>query len=308
MPSRALAAFVSDVHLSAKAPPGRGEKDDRWVEYQKFVLSQVRQICRRHDCALVIAGDLFDVWDPPHSLVEFAVREFKSFPRGVFAVPGQHDLPYHRYADRHKSGYGVLAAAGAVHDLPPDRPTWLGSDCALHAFPWDHEPKPLVTDKTGVPHVAVVHRYVWSGACKYPDAPAHHEATALEGQMPGYDLIVCGDNHKRFRAGRVFNHGTLVERKRDERGLGPKVGLLFADRSLKQIPLDTSKDGWLPEDEDVAPAADPAAGRFVAEVRGLGDTVPDFFEACRRAAAAPGVTPGTRELVARILDTARPRA
>lgn len=306
--SEPLAVLVSDLHLSAKAPPGRAEKD-AWYEVQRGHLRQVRRLCHANRCPLVIAGDVFDAWDAPPELITFAVEEFDLFPGGlVFAVPGQHDLPYHRYGDRGRGAYGTLVAAGVVKDLRPDVPFRFKSGLVLHAFPWEHPVRPLrFARRAGDVHVAVVHQYVWTEACKYPNAPPDKSVDVFKKAAGGYDLVLVGDNHKNFRSGRVFNHGTFVERKRDERGAGPAAGVIWSDGRLTLHPLDTSQDVWLPADEEVGAAPVPDAGAFVAAVRGLGDGVPDFFDACRRAAEDPAVGDSVRADVFDILEAARPR-
>ena len=102
--SSVIAVCCSDIHLSHR-PPKLREAEPNWYAAQARVLSQVRAVVETHKCPLIVAGDVFDEgWRAhkcPPELVNFAIRHLPV----CYAVPGQHDLPHHRYADVDKSAY-----------------------------------------------------------------------------------------------------------------------------------------------------------------------------------------------------------
>ena len=159
--SEVVAVLCSDFHASHVAPKLRRAKPN-WYGAMLRTIEQVRAIVEEHKCPLVFAGDLFDAgWQAakcPPELLNFMI---KYWPR-CYGIPGQHDLPHHRYSDIEKSAYWTLVEAGIIHDLPPGVPVEVGG-LALHGFPWGSSTKPPSPSLSGalVLHVAVIHHYAY---------------------------------------------------------------------------------------------------------------------------------------------------
>ena len=98
-----IAIFAADLHLSLKAPIWRSTEQD-WFEAMLRPLVELRTLATLHNCPIVYAGDIFDKWNSPPELINFAIEHL---PKG-HAIPGQHDLPLHNYEDIRKSAYWTL--------------------------------------------------------------------------------------------------------------------------------------------------------------------------------------------------------
>lgn len=220
----------------------------------------------------------------------------------VYAVPGQHDLPHHRYQDIQRSAYWTLVEAGRVVDLPPGEEVMAGPDLScgliLHGFPWGAKLQPCDPVKRKplevgrVLHLAVVHAYVWRDGHCHPGVTAEtHYLTRLK-ELQGFHAVLFGDNHRPFlfntRLDDVFgiptlyNHGTFIRRRSDEQHLQPQVGILMSDGTVEVHRLDGSRDRFA--DREV-PAELAAVGvdteELVEMMRELGDRVATFQETLR---------------------------
>ncbi len=83
---------TSDWHLGARLG------DYSRIDEQKEVLEEIKQIAEQNDVSLVIvAGDLFDTFNPPVEAAELLYRELKKLSddgrRPVIAIAGNHDSP-----------------------------------------------------------------------------------------------------------------------------------------------------------------------------------------------------------------------
>lgn len=229
-------------------------------------LEQLRSLAKEHGVPIVCAGDVFDRWNPPPELINFAIDNLPP----MYAIPGQHDLPYHRYDDLKKSAYWTLVEAGILRDERPYE--WINNTqmfeahpeggcksgyhtpdiLRLFAFPWGFDLTSCQWDKNAgrlrTVRLAVVHRYVWTKGYSYPHAPKEQRLGVLKNQLAGYDAVVFGDNHKGFLVCNgiqyVLNCGSLMRRKADEIDYEPSIGVLYDDASIERVFLDVSDDKW----------------------------------------------------------------
>jgi hypothetical protein len=294
----ALAAFISDIHLSDTPPVARAEED--WHKVQFGYLEQVRDVCQEYRVPLVIAGDINDRWKLSPETVNRAITVFKTFPLGVYAVPGQHDLPFHRHEDIEKSSYWTYVQAGVIHDLDADFPIYLqekvGCEIVLYGFPWGSVVSKLRKEYReewpDAKHVAVIHAYCWQEGHTYLGAPEDKWAPKWVEKLDGYNAAVFGDNHleftTRFSAVKpprkkfwVHNCGTLIRRRADEIGTAPSVGILWDNGSITREYLDVSKDKFADKAEELTTGKLDAEA-FLEVLGGLEEVGLDFAEAVRR--------------------------
>jgi len=128
--SNVIAILCSDIHLCHTPPVARSAEPDWYVAMERQ-LDELRAVAEQHGAPIVCAGDIFDRWNSPPELINFAIQ---SSPK-MHSIPGQHDLPHHRYEDMQRSAYWTLVAAGVLTDLgtvPKVVSNWL----AVHPFPW----------------------------------------------------------------------------------------------------------------------------------------------------------------------------
>lgn len=255
---------------------------------------------------------MFDKWNTPVEFVNLLVENWPT--ANFFAVPGQHDLPNHNYADIRRSAYWNMVKSGRITTLDPGKLQCIGDGLYVRGFPWGVPVEPMTGAKRdGYCYLSVAHRYVWAGDAKYKDAEVGDCAERPEfgERYRGYDAVVWGDNHKPWSLDVLwhpnkspttyFNHGTALRRHADERGLvdmGPGVfgpGVLYDDGSIVRVEL----DGMPPEVWADAPAKSLAAplgvdaDRLLALLRAGGEAAVSFRDAVDHAkrTAAPPLTP-----------------
>jgi len=253
-----------------------------------------------------MAGDVFHKWNSPVELVNWAIANGP----WIHAIPGQHDLPYHSMDQIARSAFWTLCIQGARRGINllyegQAGMSWEFPGFVVQGFPWG-VPLTPPTDSSGNLTVALVHKYVWIKGHSYPGAPKEATAHNLFKDGMGWDVIVCGDNHKGFltktKSGCViFNCGGLQRRAVDEIDYHPQVGLLLADGSVEPHFLDIS--------EDIITSSPAEAGEdgiqlgdFLERLKGLqGDSL-DFQSAMIHALDEREVSPSVRQIVLEAME------
>lgn len=213
------------------------------------------------------------------------------FPPNGYAVPGNHDLPHHRYSERRRSGYWTLVEAGTIGNINPDRPRHFDA-FNVRAFPEGYplEPPFEEMEKSGKLNLAVAHHYCWRDGMGHPGADEEDHVKSLGRKLTAYDAVLFGDNHVPFLTTvgdaadptHVYNHGTFIRRRSDETEIKPQVGWLMSDGSIEVEYLDTSKDRWAEDNgvlTEMAAATGLDAEELVELMRELGDTALSFKDA-----------------------------
>lgn len=277
-----VAVVCADIHLSLKPPISRAGEVS-WFAAMKRTLDQLRQIAEENSCPIICAGDVFDRWNSPPELINFALEHLPK----MYAIPGQHDLPLHDLDQIKRSAYWTLVQTKVVTPLLALEPTLIDG-VSFQGFAWGEpivEPLPRGTSRTGC-HVAVVHAYTWIDGCSYPSAPKEMNANQKAKAWAGYDTVIFGDNHKGFSTIRsqrfIFNCGSLMRRKSDQIFYRPQVGLLLTSGVVKPIRLDVEDDII----EKVSPQAeikeDLELQDFLKKLGDLEDQSLDFVDALKR--------------------------
>jgi len=308
--SNVLAVVASDLHLSHTPPVYRSPEPD-WYATQLGYLRQVRKLCVDYECPFVVAGDLFDKWNSPPELINWTIKNLK-MPRGVYAVPGQHDLPHHRYEDVRKSAYWTLVEAGVIEDLTRETIKMVYHPMSnailnLHGFPWGSEPEPLLDvdmqNFSGI-HLAVVHDYCWAEGHTYPNADQSKNWKKHKDNFCGFHALAFGDNHKGFVQGRLVNCGGFTCRNSDEFNYKPAVYLLDRNAKFHTISLNIEEDFTL----DTIPAGKLTSmtrtvHEFMDILEGLGKVTGDYPEACRRYMRAKKIPDDVQRMVLSFLES-----
>lgn len=268
---------------------------------QAGYLLQLKKLAVRDlfsDVPVICAGDVFDRWNAPAELINMALLHLPP----LFAVPGQHDLPHHRYEDRKKSAYWTLVEAGKLTNLEPGKHIEVGR-LRLHGFPWGTDVTPWEKHHDLLTEVAVVHSYIWRMHKGYEGALESLHMRRWAPRLVGYDVAAFGDNHIPFGAKldgcRVFNCGGFMRRKLDEVDHRPRVGILHADGNVTSHFLDVSKDRFADVDH-VASQLDGRSLQFISELASLTDAGINFETAIKQALET--VDPETARVVLRALD------
>jgi hypothetical protein len=299
-----VAILLSDIHLSIRPPRARAGEPN-WLAAMARPLKEVSLLAEEKECPVICAGDIFDKWNSPPELINFAM---KALPF-MWAVPGQHDLPHHLYDKREKSAYWTLVEADVVKNLHPEtaQVVLVRDDYVLHlhGFPWGYpveHPQTFDYEDRTVFRVAVVHEYLWMKGHCYPGAPEENNVTGRK-DFKGYDVAVFGDNHKGFLTNRgkcqILNCGGFMRRNSDQQDYQPCIGILRPDGSVERIALDITAD-VLNHTQSTVPEVGPdqELTRFVEELEEFGGTVLDFPEAMKQALDRLKPDEQVREIIA----------
>jgi len=269
-------------------------------------LRELEGLAGEYGVPVLCAGDVFDHWAATPELINWLLTTITRRPF-LYAIPGQHDLPYHNLEDIHKSAFWTLVKAGFVEYVTS--PYQLGS-ISVSGFPFGVEPK-RAKPTMGLLKVALIHRYVWVGKHSYPGAPTEQEAKGVASLYRGYDVLVFGDNHKGFDTHcgdtTVWNCGTFMRRKADEIAYQPRIGVLFLDGAIAEHELDIS--GEVIEKAEVG--ADLPEGttadidRLVSELMTLKWSIPDFADAISKVLDKKRVSKPVRTIILEALEHAQ---
>ena len=293
------AVIFGDLHLSA-LPPSCRRQEPNWFEAMAKQIKELTEIA--NGAPVLCAGDVFDRWTPPHELLTFAMDVL---PPNFWAIPGQHDMAYHRYQDLHKTAFGVLQKAGRIKNIQETELTINGNP--VIGVPWGAEI--AVCNTGGEAPIVVAHKYVWSNnQNRHENADEQGNWANVKKSLRPGTLAVFGDNHTPFssiqldwnepviqntKSGPVgFGMGSFFRRQKPDKDLIPRV--LVVDRALRGKlkfhlqDLKTPKtDIFVEEEESVAGAIDTSRiEAFVGSLHSLSATVFDFRQRLLQAADA----------------------
>jgi len=239
--NKVAAVLVSDIHLSLKMPTCRKEQVP-WMEVMAEYLRQLKEYSEKHNAPILCAGDIFDKWNSPPELINFALEHLPF----MYAVPGQHDLPAHNYEERYRSSYDTLVRAGRIQNLKPYLSVRITDKLWVTGFPWGFPLKPCTNlhIKKGELMVAVCHHFIWSSKKNgFTGIGMDTHTRNLAGKMDGFDVALFGDNHKGFltKTGEltILNNGGFMRRSVDQIEYTPSFGVLYGDGSVKRVALET---------------------------------------------------------------------
>lgn len=297
-----LAILCGDLHLSHSPPTSRsGQKD--WYRVMEFALDQIADLSQQYSAPIVCAGDVFDRWNSPPELINFALANLPP----MFAIPGQHDLPWHGLGEVHRSAYETLVRAEVITPLQPDRPRRIASGLWALGFPWGVSIQPPPDEERD--YLAVSHQYVWIENCGYTGAPEEAQLLRIVEQLRGYRVAHFGDNHNGFTqhiSGKnlcVANCGGMIQRRIDERQRKPMVCLLnrTARGTYQATPcfLDTGEVQW---SEPAALVGVKESGQFVEQLKQLSHERLDFDQYLRIVLQGSRGEGGVREVLLEVLD------
>lgn len=298
MAKQVIAVTASDVHLSHTGPVARAAEPD-WYAAMARPLDEIAGLVAKYEAPLVVAGDIFDRWQAPPELINFALDCLPD----CYAVAGQHDTPNHLMSEINRSAYSTLIRAGKIKPLDWHEPTLVRPKLMLHGFNWGQPPVPW-RDIDGYTHLAVVHAYIWKDGCSYPGAAEEQRVGKYRKALKGYHAAVFGDNHKGFvvqGVPTIMNCGTLLRRKLDEIDYRPTVGLLYDDGSIEPHYLDVSKDLFI--DAPLATREELDIQEFVEDLKQLGSDSLDFRAAIHQALDTRDVSSEVRTMVLEALAT-----
>lgn len=314
--NKANGILISDTHFTTRQPKCR---TDNFLEAVFAKLDFITELQQIHECPVFHSGDVFDEWFL-HKGDQWLITELIKRVRDWICIPGQHDLPQHNLKLYSKSSLALMEEAGSLvvirrGDLyHKEGGQYLVFPWgAVTGFPWGTELIPEPSRKTGrfgedSAQVALVHRMVYPNRPPYPGAE-HSGGTALSltKQMPGFDLIVTGDNHETFtfmEKGRLLvNPGSMVRTSAKQADHEPSCFLWYAkERKIVRVTLPHQKKVISREHIDITKKRDERITAFVEHLQGEVDLDLSFKENVLRYLEKNKVRKPVRELIMEVIE------
>jgi len=300
-----IAILCSDIHLSHRPPISRSVEPD-WYEAMARPLRELEDLqTTDNGCVPVICGgDLFDRWNSPPELINFALDHLPE----MYSIPGQHDLPYHGIEEIRKSAYWTMGSAKKVWSLRLGEVVELGDRLKIWGFPFGSKLQSCPPIRHVGVKLLVAHQYVWKKKQNYPMQTPLNYAPSMQQMLEGYDVALFGDNHKGFlhktkKKTTIFNAGTFMRRTSAERNYKPMVGFLLEDGTVKEHFLDTSQDKFL--SDSVLPFVEQTMLHlegFLEGLKELGDSGLDFKRVLESTLVAYGASKAVRRVILEAME------
>lgn len=260
---------------------------------------------------MVICGDIFDSWRShrtPAELVNKTISWFKEFKQNVYAIPGNHDLPYHRYDLDWKSPYGTLVRSGAITPIIPNIPNPINlGEALLYGFPWgfpasDSDMK-TYSGQNDI-SIAVVHDYCYTEEFgHYPNVDPDKHAKAHRKNLKKFNLALFGDNHVPFEYGNIVNVGNFLVRSIVEVSQRKPTAVLVMKHDgivfHQRIPLDTSGDRFLlaKVQKGTNTVTNSSINELISDLAANPEATADFKEILLKLISSPKVTENIRVIL-----------
>lgn len=219
------AIFTADWHLTDRQPPCR---TDNYLEASLLKVDQIYDLGMKFNCTIIGAGDLFDKWkNSPYLLSQIFWRIPKSY-----WIPGNHDEPAHNLERMKESSMFLLETAERISMYDYVAEDSFSPELNVDFFPFGSELTACDHESTEESRsIAVIHEFAYKGRKPFPGATG--KVTSIMNKLKGYDVIVCGDNHKPFtheKDGQLFvNPGSLMRMTADQIKHKPRVYLYYAE-------------------------------------------------------------------------------
>lgn len=207
---------------------------DKILELQ----NKVAQASGQGHCPVFVAGDVFHRHNEPIGFVNEVVNWFTGV-NDWYAIPGNHDLPHHRYEDLRRSAYWSLVKMTNVQTLSPGRSYEFGS-YAVTGWPYGIRPRPPRSGNTLMTQIALIHDFCYT-TVPFPGVDPEKHADKWAARLAGYDLCFFGDNHDSFSHltddTEIVNVGNALNRTRTEKWHRNTVVTLHPGGRYSRVPL-----------------------------------------------------------------------
>ncbi len=235
----------SDWHIRGDTPKCR---TDDYMKTQKKKIKFILDLASKHDCPVLIAGDLGNKPTWGDELLNWTINIIAPKLRDnveIIMVPGQHDLLDHRLDMWDKRGLGVLEKKNLINVLSYQEihkkkviDMIECSEQMIYGFPYGIPIRNIDKNTYEVKGrlIALCHTMVIKTQQDklWPDQKTHSAQWYLK-KFPCYDLIVTGDNHQSFIAeyeGRfLINPGSLMRMTANQINHKPSVYLWYAEEN-----------------------------------------------------------------------------
>lgn len=211
----------ADYHLRPTQP--RCRTNENWRVSQTSVLRQIVKYANEYKAKLGIVGDIFHTAKVPPWVENLFLRYMQKVAEGVYAIPGNHDLPYHSIKSLYESSFGVISQGNNIRSLTELGQTiYYGTD------------EIVGTAETGL---LFLHTLVFPDEKSIPPNTTAKTAAQLLEEHPDHKWIFTGDMHRSFhfeKNGRhVVNPGCILRQTADLVNYQPVV--YFVDTEKEEV-------------------------------------------------------------------------
>lgn len=222
--------ICSDIHYRENIPVAR---TDDYFQQQRNKIMFIKELQEKYQCPVLCAGDVFDKWKISPEFESWAIE---CWPKDFITIPGQHDLPQHNILNFQKSSLNVLWVAGkaVVINYNFERHYEELDGILISGFPWGVEPEKAPKGKRF--KIALIHTLTVEDDSDFLiEKAGATSAKQLMKLLSGYDLIISGDNHKRFvresEKQLLINPGSMMRMTADQYDHEP--GVYLVNRELE---------------------------------------------------------------------------
>lgn len=294
---KADAIISGDWHLmeEERTPPCR--LDSIW-EAQWNKVHQIEKLQEKHECPVVLSGDMFDHWKASPNLINAC---FAYFPKQIQTIIGNHDLAQHSIGLLHKTGIEILFRSKLI-------------DPIINGGHWGVELDPLyplrlrdyTTGKMANKKAIILHTMTWKDKLPYPGCE-DPQCNKLFTLFPEADLIITGHNHKTFTAKKgkqlLINPGSLTRHDADQMDHKPCVFLWYAeDNSFDIHYLKINENAMSREHIEDRKRKEKQVNDFMEKLQGSWKVSLSFEENIERALEKNKVPQGIKEIILKWID------
>ena len=225
---------ISDLHLLNTNPVARL---DYLPDTQKKKFKYILQYASNTDAIVVITGDIFD---RPRSwyLLADTIDILKRFPEvTVYCVFGQHDTYFYNESTKQSTSLGILWKTELIQLLSASPVVFEQESINIYGASISQDvPEVLDTTKK---NILSIHAPIAEAAL----FPSHdyYDAKFFLDKYPDYDIILCGDIHRRFAitadGGKrvILNTGPIVRKEGTVYNMEHVPGFYIIDTKTNDI-------------------------------------------------------------------------
>ena len=285
--------LCADLHLRADRP--RCRKDDDWILTQSKQLRFIADQARELGLPLIIAGDIFHT--PQVSDMLKIIFQFTFSGVKIYAIAGQHDLPYHSWNKVMSSSFGVLISSDTI--TPPGFSGWdyANYDDEIHSS----------DDFESDSDILIIHDLVFESEKQIPPNVKAKTAKELLNSNKSYKWIFCGDVHHGFhfeeKGRHVIMAGCMNRQAADMKDYTPRIWLIDTDiDEVVYIPI--PDDIEMVDDEYLVKAEDRAdrIASFVETIKGTKKISLDYMENVKSAMTSNNFSIKEEQIILELLE------
>ncbi len=177
----------ADLHIRDDLPRCRTDAD--WMATQAEGLFYLVEEANKNQATLIIAGDIFHRPSIHPSYINMVLKYLGALDKRPVIIPGNHDLPYHRYINREASAYGIVEAFV--------KGKWGGlADERIGCVPFGQYDAYLSEGNPDInAEIVVAHHLVFPNRASIPPGVTAYTPNQIAGMYPLAEVVIVGDYH-----------------------------------------------------------------------------------------------------------------